>query len=90
MMQLLEYVIFERFEETEETISELNELQNIRERADFYYSRFHTILRLIYSSQPVASRANLELLTQTIEEAEATTQALKASIQEIKRNWSIS
>jgi hypothetical protein len=46
----IEYVIFERFGETEETISELNELQNIRERANFYYSRFHTILRLIYGS----------------------------------------
>jgi hypothetical protein len=85
-----EFILFEQHGETEETMSELNELQNIRERADLYYSRFHIILRRIYESQPVASNANLELLAQTIEEAEAVSEATFASIQEIKRNWNLS
>ena len=85
----LEFLIFEEFGETEDTIPELNELQNIKERADLYYSRFHAVLRLIYESQPLASRANLELLAQTVEDAEATIGAIQASLQEIKRNWSL-
>lgn len=56
----IEFLIFGRFGETEATIAELNGLQSIKERADFYYSRFYKVLRLIYESQPVASRANLE------------------------------
>ncbi len=81
-----EFIIFERFGEIEETIPELNELQNIKERADSYYSRFYTVLRLIYKSQPLASNANLELLAQTVKEAQATTEAIGANIQEIKSN----
>jgi ribosomal protein S19E (S16A) len=71
-------------------MSELNELYNIRERADSYYSRFHIILRRIYESQPVASNANLELLAQTIEKAQAVSEATAASVREIKRNWNLS
>ena len=85
-----EFIIFEQFGETEATIPELDELQNIRERADSYYSRFYTTLRRIYMSQPVASRANLELLTRTIENAQAVSDATSASIQDIKRNWGLS
>jgi hypothetical protein len=39
----IEFIIFEQFGETDVTIPELQELQNIRERADFYYSRFHIV-----------------------------------------------
>ncbi|MGK7874505.1 MAG: hypothetical protein AB4426_14715 [Xenococcaceae cyanobacterium] len=86
----IEFALFEQFGETEATIPELEELQNIRERADSYYSRFYTVLRRIYESQPVASNANLELLARTIQEAQATTEAIRASIQDIKRNWNLS
>jgi sugar phosphate isomerase/epimerase len=35
-----EFDLLEQYGETEETIPELDELQNIRERANTYYSRF--------------------------------------------------
>ncbi len=84
-----EYRIFEQFGETEATFAELEELQNIRERADSGYTRFSVILRRIYLSQPAPFRANLDLLNQTIEEADASIAALEASIQEIKANWNL-
>lgn len=85
-----ELIIFEAFGETEETLPELQELQNIRERVEVYYSRFSTMLRIIYLSQPTASRASLELLVRTIEEVNAVSSATLASIEEIKRNWNLS
>ncbi|MCT7953429.1 hypothetical protein NG798_26880 [Ancylothrix sp. C2] len=86
---LLEFILFEQFGETEETIPELEELQSIRERADSYYSRFYIILRRIYDAQPVASTDTLDLLTRYIDEADATIEAVEASIQDIKRNWNL-
>lgn len=85
----VEFVLLEQFGETEETIPELDELQSIRERADSYYSRFYVILRQIYDAQPVASRDILELLARYINEADATIEAIQASIEDIKRNWNL-
>lgn len=84
-----ELALFEQFGETEETLPELTELQNIRERADLYYSRFSIVLKRIFETQPIASRANLELLQRTIAEAEANAEAMQASLQDVKRNWNL-
>ncbi|MCL1473045.1 hypothetical protein [Argonema antarcticum] len=85
----VEFTLLEQFGETDETITELEELQNIRERADSYYSRFYVTLRRIYDAQPVASRDMLELLARSINEATAALPATAASIEEIKRNWNL-
>lgn len=84
-----ELAIAQQYGETEVTIIALNDLQNVEERADTYYSRFYTLLRQIARSQPFANAAMLELLYRSIDEAEATVDALEASIQEEKRNYNI-
>lgn len=76
--------IFEQFGETELTVSELEQLDNIRERATSAYSRLYTLLLRIAESQPVATSATLNLLARSIEQAQATEAASKATIQEIK------
>lgn len=86
----MEAAIFERFGETEETIPELEQLQNVRERATSSYSRLHVLVLRIAEAQPVATPATLELLAQSIEQAQATDAAADASIQNIKRNWDLS
>ena len=40
--------------------------------------------------QPIASTATLELLAQTIEQAQATADAGHASVQEAKKDWNLS
>lgn len=85
-----EFLIFEQYGETETTIIALNDLQNAQERADTYYTRFYNnLLRRIAGSQPFADAAMLELLYRTVDEAEATADALEATIQEEKRNFNI-
>jgi hypothetical protein len=84
-----EFAIFQQFGENEATIPELEELTNIRERADSYYSRFYTTLRQIYSAQPHANRATLELLNQNLQQSQSVVEAIQASIQDIKRNWNL-
>lgn len=81
-----EAVIFEQFGETEETMPELEQLQNIRERATSSYSRLYTLLLRVYEFQPLATSAILKLLASAIEQAEATNDAAKASVQDTKRN----
>ncbi|PSF35541.1 hypothetical protein C7H19_16140 [Aphanothece hegewaldii CCALA 016] len=85
----LEFNIFVQFGETVETMAELEELQNLKERALFYYDRFHVVLKRIYELQPVAERVNLELLDRTIAEAELTIDVIQASLEDIKRNWNL-
>lgn len=84
-----EMLIFDNYGETETTLIALNDLHNVQERADTYYSRFYTLLRQIASSQPIANPALLELLHRSIDDAEATSNALEATIQEEKRNFNI-
>jgi hypothetical protein len=83
------FIILETYGETESTIISLNDLDNIRERANTYYSRFYTLLLRIAESQPTASNAMLEMLEYSIEEAEATIAASEATIKEEKRNWNL-
>lgn len=84
-----QFIIFEQYGETETTIIALDDLQNVQERADTYYSRFYTLLRRIAGSQPFADAAMLELLYRSIDNAEATADALEASIHEEKSNFNI-
>ena len=82
----MEAAIFEQFGETEETIPELEQLQNVRERATSSYSRLHVLLLRIAEAQPGATPATLDLLAQSIEQAQATDATAAASIDDIKLN----
>ncbi len=84
-----EFAILAQFGETEATADYFELLQNARDRADSYYSRLYTALRQIYPSQPVASRDSLELLGRFIQEAEATVDAIAATVQEIRRDFNL-
>ena len=82
-----QFMILENYGETEATLSDLEQLDNVQQRADTYYSRFSTLLRQIAASQPLATSATLALLSRSIEDAQGTVFALKATIQEIKQDW---
>lgn len=84
-----EFNLFERYGETNETLPELEELNNSAERARLFYNRLYGLVLQIAESQPIASPATLNLLYQTIEQAIATTDAVEASVQEIKRTWNL-
>ena len=84
-----EATIFEQFGEVEGILLELEQLQNVRERATSSYSRLYTLLLRIAESQPTATSATLNLLAQTIEQAEATDAASEATIQEIKKDLNL-
>ena len=62
---------------------------NIRERATSAYSRLSSLLLRISEFQPIAPPATLELLAQTIDQAEATADAGDATIQEAKSDWNL-
>ena len=84
-----ELYIFERFGEIEATASVLEQLPNIRERAISSYFRLSNLLLRISEFQPIAPSATLELLAQTIEQAEATADAGEATNRESKSDWKI-
>lgn len=84
-----EFHLFEEFGETEETIPELEQLQNSAERLRNPYSRLYSLTLGIAEAQPTASTAMLNLLVQTIGEVQAATDAVDASIQEVKRSWNL-
>ncbi len=84
-----EATIFERFGEAEETIPELEQLQNVRERATSSYSRLFTLLLRVAEAQPMATSATLNLLAQSIEQAQANDAATEASVKDVKRNWNL-
>lgn len=83
------FTIIEQYGETEAAIIAQDQLQNSRDRATTYYSRLQTLLLRIAESYPMAPRAMLELLTGSIEEAEAIADASEATIQEAKRDWNL-
>lgn len=83
------FAILQQYGETETTMIALEDLDNVRDRANTYYSRFHTLLVRIAESQPFADTAMLELLNRSIEQAQATVEAAQATIQEEKRNFNI-
>lgn len=70
-------------------VPDLEQLDNVQQLADTYYSRFNTLLRQIAGSQPLATSATVELLSRSIEDAQLTVSALEATVQEIKKDWSL-
>lgn len=53
------------------------------------FSRLSNLLLRISEFQPIAPPATLELLAQTIEQAEATADAGEATIRESKSDWNV-
>jgi hypothetical protein len=82
-----EWALYEQYGENSDTIEELEELQNARERLVVPYSHLNTLLVRILESQPKADPAMLELLLQTISQAQVSSNASWASVQEVKRVW---
>lgn len=81
--------IFEQFGETEITIPALEQLQNARQRLTEPYSRLCTLLLRVAESQPTAPAVMLNLLAQTIEQAQAAVDASQASIREAKKDFDL-
>jgi hypothetical protein len=54
-----------------------------------FYNRIYGLVLQIAESQPVASLATLKLLQQSIEQAQATADAVEATVQETKRIWNL-
>ncbi|MBD2186483.1 hypothetical protein [Aerosakkonema funiforme] len=84
-----ETVIAEQLGETEITVSTLDDLQNVRERLRNPYTRLCTLYLQISQFQPTAPAAVLDLLYQTIEDAEAAIAASDASIREAKTDFEL-
>lgn len=84
-----EFQLFEIYGETDETIGELQEVSNAAERARSFYNRVYSLVLQIAETQPVANHATLDLLYQSIEMAQATSDATVATATETKRNWNL-
>jgi hypothetical protein len=84
-----EWYLFDRYGENEATVTELEELQNAKERLRDPYFRLHRLLIGILESQPTAADPMLNLLSQTIEQAQTAADASQASIREVKGNWNL-
>jgi hypothetical protein len=83
------FILFEQYGEIEATRSDLEILETIRERSTSYYTRFYRLLLQIFESQPTAASATLKLLTESIEQIEASVDAGEATIQEVKGDWNL-
>ncbi|MGF1602138.1 MAG: hypothetical protein ACFCU8_08975 [Thermosynechococcaceae cyanobacterium] len=86
----LALMIFEQFGETEATIPELDELQNVTERATSCYTRLSRLMLQIAESQPLATSATLNLLTESIVQTEVIVDVCEASNRDVQRNWNLS
>lgn len=86
----LSFQILQHYGETQVSLTDLEQLDNVRTRADLYYSRFYTLLKRIAEAQPMAPVAMLELLGNAIEEAQGTISALAATLTEIQHDWDLS
>jgi len=84
-----EWILFEIYGENPRTINELDELQNVKERLNQSYFRLNTLTLRILEAQPFASDAMVNLLTQAINDGLVNLEACDASIQEIKKGWSL-
>lgn len=85
--KVTEFNLFESYGETEETLPELEQIQNCLERLRNPYSRLHTLTLRISEYYPVAPSVILELLIETIEQAQISADVVEASLSETKRNW---
>ena len=84
-----EWAILDRYGETAETMTELDELYDVREKLTERYLGLNNLLLRILEIQPVAPRAMLDLLAQSVQRGQATAYASQASIEEVKRNWNL-
>jgi hypothetical protein len=85
-----ELSIFNTYGETEEIVSVLDQLQNTKERGVDAYTRLSGLMLKISGFQPSAPTTMLEMLTRSLEIAEATVDAGEASVKEAKSDWNIS
>ena len=85
----VEAVLFERYGEIELTIAVLEQLDNIQERLLSPYSRLGTLLPRIAEYQPIAPMDVLNLLYETIAQAQSARDAAAASIQEVKLDFDL-
>jgi hypothetical protein len=83
------YQILEIYGETDTSSLALDDLDNARDRAKVYYDRLGTLLERISEAQPFASGAMLELLSRSIDEAQATIAATEATVNEEKRSFGL-
>ena len=84
-----EFNLFTQYGETEETLPELGELRNAAERARVLYNRIYGLVLQVAEAQPVANSATLNFLYQSIEQAEPVSDAIEASVVEVKRSWEL-
>jgi hypothetical protein len=84
-----EFAIFEQYGDIESTAMVLEQLQNATERLKNPCSRFYILLLRISESQPIVSSAMLNLLAQTIEQAQADADVVEATIREAKRDFNL-
>lgn len=70
-------------------MSDLEILENVRDRATSYYTRLHRLLLQTFESQPTVTSAMLKMLTQSIEQIQASTDAGEATVHEVKRDWNL-
>ncbi|MGB3205607.1 MAG: hypothetical protein WBB28_11510 [Crinalium sp.] len=54
-----------------------------------FYNRLYGLVLQVAESQPVANSATLNLLYQSIEQANRIADAVEASVQEIRRSWNL-
>lgn len=84
-----EQTLFQRFGEAPQVISELEEAQNARERLRSSYAKLSNLVLAVAEYQPIAPKAVLNLLSESIEQAQAIADAAQASLIEIKRIWGL-
>lgn len=80
-----EFSLFERHGETEETLPELEQIENCLERLRNPYSRLHTLTLRISEYYPIAPSAILELLAETIEQAQISADVVTANLSETRK-----
>jgi hypothetical protein len=77
-----ELAIFNTYGETEEVAYVLEQLDNTKERGVIAYTRLTSLLLKVSRFQPSAPIAMVEILTQSIEIAEAIVDAGEATVKE--------
>jgi hypothetical protein len=75
--------------ENEQTSPELEQVSNATERARTSYNRLYGLVLQVAESQPFASSRLINLLDQSIEQAQATADAVEATALESKQVWNL-
>ncbi len=84
-----ELSVFNIYGETEEVADVLQQLENTKERGTVAYSRLSGLMLKISTFQPSAPAAMVEMLTQSIQTAEAIVDAGEATVKEAKNDWNL-